>query len=154
MPSSITVFPAKNIVTLDPAVGSATHVAVRNGHILEVGALEDCAAWGEHRIDDRFADCVLIPGFIESHAHLMEGFLWAHAEYVGAVDRRDPQGRSRTGLRSVAEVSSGCGRSNPGWAIRPGRYWAGASIRPFISPASRSAGTTLTGFPPRGRSFC
>lgn len=104
MPGRITIFAAKKIITMDPAVPEATHVAVRDGLIIEVGSRDDCAAWGAHESDDRFADSVLIPGLIESHAHLMEGFLWAEAEYVGAVDRCDPSGKRRTGLRSIADV--------------------------------------------------
>ena len=36
---------------------------------------------------------------IESHAHLMEGLLWGKCEYVGPVDRHDPAGKLRKGLR-------------------------------------------------------
>ncbi len=101
MPRPVIVFSAKKIITLDPAVAEATHVAVRDGLILEVGNLDDCAAWGPYRLDDRFGDSVMIPGLIESHAHLLDGMLWAKCEYVGPVDRRDPAGTLRKGLRSV-----------------------------------------------------
>ena len=82
MPGPITVFSARKIITLDPAVAEATHVAVRDGIVIEVGDLDDCAAWGPYTLDDRFGESVLIPGLIESHGHLLDGLLWAKAAYV------------------------------------------------------------------------
>ena len=49
MPGPITVFSARKIITMDAAVEEATHVAVRDGIIIEVGDLDDCAAWGPTR---------------------------------------------------------------------------------------------------------
>jgi predicted amidohydrolase YtcJ len=43
MPGPITVFSPCRILTMDPAVPEATHVAVRDGIILEIGTLADCA---------------------------------------------------------------------------------------------------------------
>ncbi|TAJ88349.1 amidohydrolase [Reyranella sp.] len=101
MPGPITIFSARKIITMDPAVEEATHVAVRDGIILEVGTLNECAVWGDHTLDDRFGDSILIPGLIESHAHLLDGLLWAKAEYVGPIDRRDPSGKLHKGLASI-----------------------------------------------------
>ncbi len=106
MPGSITVFSAKKIITMDAAVGEATHVAVRDGLIIEVGDLDDCSAWGPYTLDDRFGDSILIPGLIESHAHLLDGLLWAKSDYVGPVDRHDPSGKVRKGLSNVAALVS------------------------------------------------
>jgi hypothetical protein len=89
---------------MDPSVSEATHVAVRDGIILEVGNLDDCAAWGAYTPDDRFAGSILTPGLIESHAHVLEGLLWAKAEYVGPVDRYDPSGKIRKGVSNVAAL--------------------------------------------------
>ena len=41
MPGPITIFSARKIITMDPAVEEATHVAVRDGIILEVGTLDE-----------------------------------------------------------------------------------------------------------------
>lgn len=101
MPGPITVFSARKIITLDPSVPEATHVAVRDGIVIEVGDLDDCAAWGPYTLDDRFGGSVLIPGLIESHAHLLDGLLWAKAAYVGPVDRHDPTGKVRKGINTV-----------------------------------------------------
>ena len=56
MPGPITIFSARKIITMDPAVEEATHVAVRDGIILELGTLEECAVWGPYTLDDRFGD--------------------------------------------------------------------------------------------------
>ena len=45
-PMTITVYTARRILTLNPSRPEATHVAVRDGRILGVGALEDLAGWG------------------------------------------------------------------------------------------------------------
>ena len=104
MPGPITVFRARKIITLDPSIPEATHVAVRDGFVIEVGDLDDCGAWGPYTLDDRFARSVLIPGMIESHAHLLDGALWARGHYVGAVDRHDPSGRLVKGTTNVPDL--------------------------------------------------
>ena len=98
-----TVFSAKKIVTMNPSRPEASHVAVREGRILGVGDLEELAAWGEYTLDERFADKVLMPGFVEGHAHTMEGTLWRYV-YCGFFDRMDPNGKSWDGLKSIEAV--------------------------------------------------
>jgi hypothetical protein len=98
-----TVYPARRIITLNPAQPEATHVAVRDGRILAVGDLDRVAAWGPYTLDPRFADKVLMPGFVEGHCHLKEGSMWERP-YLGWFDRRDPQGRVWPGLRSMDAV--------------------------------------------------
>jgi len=100
---STTVFRAQRIVTMNPARPEATHVAVREGRVLGTGRLEDMQALGPFALDERFADKVLLPGFVEGHSHLMEGALWRYV-YVGYHDRTDPDGRVWTGVRSIDEV--------------------------------------------------
>lgn len=78
--SEITVFVAKKIVTMDPAIPNATAVAVADGRILSVGSLEDMKPWASKyptKIDRQFANKVMYPGFIEPHAHpLLAGILF------------------------------------------------------------------------------
>ena len=78
--TSITVFTAKKIVTMDPAIPHATAVAVADGRILSVGSLEDMRPWTDKyptQINRQFADKVIYPGFIEPHAHpLLAGILF------------------------------------------------------------------------------
>ena len=98
-----TIYPARKIVTMNPARPHATHVAVREGRILGAGALEELAGWGNYRLDDRFAGKVLMPGLVEGHSHVMEGSLWAYV-YCGFFDRMDPEGRVWPGLKSIDAV--------------------------------------------------
>ncbi|KNG93106.1 amidohydrolase [Pseudaestuariivita atlantica] len=99
----ITIYAARKIITMNPAQPVATHVAVRDGRILGAGSLDDLTGWGDHTVDDRFAEKVLMPGFVEGHAHAMEGTLWRKV-YCGYFDRTDPAGRTWPGLTSVDAV--------------------------------------------------
>jgi len=98
-----TIYPAARIVTMNPARPHATHVAVREGRILGAGTLEELAGWGDYRLDERFADKVLMPGLVEGHSHVMEGSLWAYV-YCGFFDRMDPEGTVWPGMRSIDAV--------------------------------------------------
>lgn len=103
MSNDTTIFAARKIITMNRYQPAATHVAVRDGRVLGVGALDELAGWGEHTLDDRFADKVLMPGFIEGHSHLMQGSMWRYA-YVGYFPAVDPDGVTHEGLRSIDEV--------------------------------------------------
>jgi predicted amidohydrolase YtcJ len=95
-----TIFRAKKIVTMNPSNPEATHVAVRDGRILGAGALEELTGWGEYDLDDTFRDKVLVPGFVEAHAHVLEGVL-AQFPYIGYFDRRAVDGTVVAGLNSL-----------------------------------------------------
>lgn len=101
--SHTTIYSARRILTMNPARPQASHVAVREGRILGAGTLEELQTWGAATLDDRFADKVLLPGFIEGHAHAMEGSLWQKV-YCGYFDRMDPDGRVWPGAQSVDAV--------------------------------------------------
>ena len=103
MTGETTIFAARKIITMNNYQPEASHVAVRDGRILGVGSLDELAAWGEHRLDDRFAGKVLMPGFVEGHCHLMEGSIWRY-NYVGYHARTGPDGIRRPGLTSIDEV--------------------------------------------------
>ena len=132
--SLVTVFEARRIETMDPRRPTATHVAVRDGRILAVGSLSDVSSWGAYVLDRRFADNVLLPGFVEGHAHLMEGVQWQWT-YCGFFDRTDPDGRVWQGLgsldalverlRAVLESSSDDGEPIIGFGFDP-IYFSGS----------------------------
>lgn len=73
----ITVFVAKQIRTMEPAMPEAKVVAVSQGRILGVGrSIEDLSAWLEGRdvtLNDQFKDKILMPGFIDPHIHPLLG---------------------------------------------------------------------------------
>lgn len=99
----ITIYAARKIITMNPAHAHTTHVAVRDGQILGTGTLEELAGWGDHTLDETFADKVLMPGLIEAHSHLMEGSLWAYT-YVGYFDRLSPEGEMHKGCKTLDDV--------------------------------------------------
>lgn len=101
--SATTIYAAQKIITMNPGRPTATHVAVRDGRILGAGTLEELSTWGDHVLDERFADKVLMPGFVEGHAHTMEGSLWSKV-YCGWFDRTDPDGVVWTGAKSIDAV--------------------------------------------------
>ncbi|NRB03008.1 MAG: amidohydrolase [Rhodobacteraceae bacterium] len=102
----ITVFKAKNIVTMDPNQPIATHVGVSDGRILAVGDANCADAWGDVVHDDSLAHAVLMPGLVEGHAHMMAGAMWRYA-YAGYHDRIDPDGKLWKGMTDIDSVISG-----------------------------------------------
>ena len=108
--ADIVVYSASKIITMDPTLPEATHVAVRDGLILAVGAADCARPWGDFRRDDRYSDAVLMPGFVEGHAHMMTGAMWNYA-YAGYQDRIDPDGRKWEGLTDIAGVMTGLKRA-------------------------------------------
>lgn len=101
--SPITVFQARQILTMNPRQPQATHVAVREGRILGVGDLARMQAFGDFTLDTRYADKVLMPGLVEGHSHLMAGGLWKFS-FVGFHARTSPDGRVWEGCRNFDEV--------------------------------------------------
>jgi predicted amidohydrolase YtcJ len=98
-----TLYLARKIITMNPQQPCARAVAVRDGRILGVGEPEALRGWGPCTTDERFRDQVLMPGLIEGHSHLLEGGMWDFV-YVGYHDRRGPDGRVWTGLKSFDQV--------------------------------------------------
>ncbi|RZO40694.1 MAG: amidohydrolase [Rhodobacteraceae bacterium] len=101
--SPITIYAAKKIITMNPNQTVASHVAVQEGRILGVGSLQDLAGWGDYKLDQTFAEKILLPGFVEGHAHTMEGTLWRYV-YCGYFDRMDPNGTLWEGAKSIDAV--------------------------------------------------
>ena len=97
------VFSARKIVTMNPSRPSATHVAVRDGRIVAVGSFDEIVGTSGAKVDDRFKDKVLLPGFVEGHSHIMEGMMWS-LPYVGAFDRRSPEGKLVQGLPDIDAI--------------------------------------------------
>lgn len=105
--NAVTIFEAKKIITLDPMQPEATAVAVQDGHILAVGNLEEVQSWVHDspvEVDRRFAQQILLPGFIEAHMHPhITGILW-QGLYVGRFDRYTPDGKFQKGLTSKQQA--------------------------------------------------
>ena len=76
MPADITqelvIYTAKKIITMEPSIPEATAVAVSQGRIVAVGSLQSLDTWIERRgarIDRRFDNKIIMPGFIDAHVH-------------------------------------------------------------------------------------
>ncbi|MGI9434042.1 MAG: amidohydrolase [Geminicoccaceae bacterium] len=68
----MTVYIAKKIITMEPALPEATAVAIADGRIVSVGTLDSLEPWTRDRevtIDRTFEVKVLMPGFIDPHLH-------------------------------------------------------------------------------------
>lgn len=91
----LTVYTAAQIRTMDPGRPEASAVAVNEGRIVSVGTLESMRPWLRrlpHEVDDRFADRVLMPGFVDPHTHLRLSGTYMGLNYVGPIDSTDPYG--------------------------------------------------------------
>jgi predicted amidohydrolase YtcJ len=101
MTSETTIYSADSVQTLDPARPETTAVAVRDGHVLATGTPEELP--DDAVVDDRYADAVLVPGFVEAHTHAMGIQFWSFP-YVGYHERRSPDGDVVGGYRTMAAV--------------------------------------------------
>ena len=101
--TNITIYKARKIITMNTRIPVASYVAVRDGHILGAGELEELTGWGDYQLDERFADKVIMPGLVEGHCHSWEGAAWEDT-YIGFYDRQAPDGVVHQGLKSIDEV--------------------------------------------------
>ena len=101
--SETTIFAARKIITMNPNRPTASHVAVREGRILGAGDLSELKGWGSYKLDETFADKILMPGLVEGHAHTMEGTLWRYV-YCGYFDRSDPNGKQWDGVQTIEAI--------------------------------------------------
>ena len=153
---AVTVYSSRRILTMNHRRPEATHVAVRDGHVLGAGALDELAGWGDYELDERFADKVIVPGFVEGHCHSWEGSAWEDT-YLGFFDRTAPDGVLHPGLKSIdavverfraaaasaaadagTDAGAGAGRTRPGGSDGPDG--AGEAGGPGGSDGPGSAG--------------
>lgn len=93
-PAHLIITHAK-VYTVDPAYPHAEAVAVRDGHIVFVGSAADAAAWrspATQMIDGQ--GCTLLPGFIDSHFHLLWGSIELADIQLGQVTNLDDLART------------------------------------------------------------
>jgi len=88
---------------MNPANPEVQAVAVRDGRILSAGSLQECQAWGPAEVDDRFANHVIIPGFVEAHGHTADSASEL-MPYVGYHPYPLSDGRTTTPIRSYDDL--------------------------------------------------
>lgn len=96
------IYAARKILTFNPDLPEATHVAVREGKILAVGNLDQLADM-KLPVDEQFADKILMPGFVEGHGHAMAGECWRYT-YLGYDQQTDPRGRQWEGITNQQQA--------------------------------------------------
>jgi predicted amidohydrolase YtcJ len=104
--ADLKVFTAARIHTMDPGRPHSTAVAVADGQIVSVGDLASMQPWlkrRKHVIDDRYADKVILPGFIDPHTHLRLSGTYMGLNYIGPIPSPMPTG-IRPGIADVASV--------------------------------------------------
>ncbi len=104
MSSRTVIYPARMVHTMDPARPQAQAVAVRDGRIRAVGSLSELLEYSDCVVDERYLDKVIVPGFVEAHAHAGSGGMWDSALYVGYFDRTDPAGKLWPGCPDAAAI--------------------------------------------------
>jgi predicted amidohydrolase YtcJ len=112
----IVIYPAREIITLDPSKPEVEAVAVVDDRILATGSLRELtAAVGDqpYRIDRTFEDQVIVPGFLAQHDHPLLAGLTMMSEVIAMEDwvlpgRTFPAAGSREEyLARLAEAESG-----------------------------------------------
>lgn len=91
----VTIYTAREIITMNPARPKAEAVAVVNGKILAVGTREELGKLiGDQptRLDKTFNDKVIVPGFIAQHDHPVLAALTMASEVLSIEDWALPGG--------------------------------------------------------------
>lgn len=86
---NVTIYTAKEIVTLNPDKPKATAVAVVGNRILAVGSLDELkAAAGDqkYKVDNTFLNKVIVPGLIAQHDHPLLSSLAMMSEIIAIED--------------------------------------------------------------------
>lgn len=108
-PTSVTVFEAAKIITMEPSLPSARFVAVADGAILGTAdSLAELAPWTRGSvvtINRNFAQRVLMPGFIDPHVHPMQAAVMLNLPFIAPEDWDLPGGFYR-GAQTPAEFRS------------------------------------------------
>lgn len=110
MTEPVTVLTAAAIHTMDPQVPRAEAIAIRGDRILALGDPQTLlATYPGSRLDERYADRVLLPGFVEAHAHVSGGPMGG-PHYLGYFPRMAPDGSMLAGSTSMEQVLANLAR--------------------------------------------
>lgn len=151
----LTVYVAKEIVTMDPSMPTATMVAVRDDRIVAVGSLETLRPWlsaHDYRIDETFDSQVLFPGFIDPHLHPSFAASLLHRNHIiTAEDWELPTGTVRgvpdresyfSRLRSLVNQSADTNEPFFTWGWNS--YWHGPLTRDDLDRVSKTRPIIVT----------
>lgn len=106
--AKLTVFVAKKFYTMDPGRPVARAVAVCNERIVGVGdSLDDLKPWTTAiptTVDQRLANKVVFPGFIDAHQHPLLGAITSNLPMVAVLDTAQAYSPDIKGVKSEAEA--------------------------------------------------
>jgi len=91
----LTLYPARSVITMNASMPRADAVLVRDGRIVEVGPRDKMGPWIDahpHEVDERFADKVICPGFIDPHLHPTMAAVLLPMEFITAMRWKLPWG--------------------------------------------------------------
>ncbi|WP_253949055.1 hypothetical protein [Mangrovicoccus sp. HB161399] len=127
---AVTIFEAREIITLDPSRPVAQAVAVVGGRILATGSLEEVEAIvGDQprRYDSRFSGRVIVAGCIAQHDNPVPAALDMSSGFLSIEDWVLPTGTVQAS-RTSRTSSSVSARQQRNAARRTSRCWPGATI--------------------------
>ncbi len=143
----LTLFPARSIITMNPSQPRAEAVLVRDGRIVEVGTVASMAPWlaaHPHQVDDRFAEQIITPGFIDPHLHPTMAAMILPMSFITALPWQlpwedvpattDPDGFDER----LAELESTHPENEPLIIWGYHQLWHGPMSRERINAVSRS----------------
>ena len=91
----ITIYHAKEVVTLDEKVASANAVSVKSDRVMAIGSLDDLIERNpDASINRQFQNDVIVPGFIEHHIHPFLSAITMNAEIISIEGWDLPNNRS------------------------------------------------------------
>ena len=89
----VTIFTAKDIVTVNADTPYAKAVAVKDGKIIDLGSIETLVAqYSGSTLDETFADQVIVPGLIDPHIHMILGAMMYSQHMAPPWDVQSPTG--------------------------------------------------------------
>jgi predicted amidohydrolase YtcJ len=137
--SELVIYPAKKVITMEPALPEAKAVAVENGIIVAVGSLQQLEPLRQQRggrIDRSLENKYLMPGFIDPHVHPSLPAVLTQFPFLAPDDWSLPTGEfpgARTPEAYKARLAELVGKhSDPGlpfitWGYHP--LWHGEIYR-------------------------
>lgn len=144
-PPPATIFQARRIITMDPAVPAATHVAVADGRIIGVAnsesALAPLLAGRAVQRDTRFANAVLMPGFVDPHVHPMQTAVMLNLPFVAPEDwvlpdRTYPGAQTPAAYRARLAAELARSKANPFVCWGQHELFHGPVDRPWLDALS------------------
>ncbi len=92
-PDGTIIYPAQTVITVNTEQPTAAAIAVRDGDIIGVGALDALQKkFTTAEIDTRYENKVLVPGLIDPHIHMTLGAMMYGLDWVPPWDMPHPNG--------------------------------------------------------------